>query len=238
MESKKPQIIKEKRLTQLRVKQTACEMWSLLRLFPLMIGAGVDEDYEMCKLLIDFTDIVKRLCAPKFTEDHLKILEHLITNFLKNYCCLFPEIALKPTAHFITHYPANIWEFGPLIKTLRFESKHSYFKNSITNTRNYMNVCKSMAIHHQMLMYLYNKEDSYFSSHDIMPVGCKEKSINEIPELYKDFLSPIIPHAAHSLLEAQGVTYNGNKFYSSGVVVVFVDDKNLEMGEIISVYHQ
>ena len=34
----KPQTVKKKPLNSLKVKQTACEMWTLLRLLPLMVG--------------------------------------------------------------------------------------------------------------------------------------------------------------------------------------------------------
>ena len=34
----KPQIVKKKLLNSLKVKQTACEMWTLLRLLPLIVG--------------------------------------------------------------------------------------------------------------------------------------------------------------------------------------------------------
>ena len=89
------------------------------------------------------------------------------------YCDQFPDSELKPKAHFITHYPMNIKQFGPLLKTLRFESKHGYFKNCIATSRNKLNVCKSMATRHQMLMYLHYKEELYFSS-ELKPTHAKE----------------------------------------------------------------
>ena len=35
------------------------------------------------------------------------------------------DVNRKPKAHFIRHYPEMIGPFGPLIKTVRFEVKHS-----------------------------------------------------------------------------------------------------------------
>ena len=40
---RKPQIIKTKPLNSLKVKQTACEMWTLIRVLPLMIGTLVPQ---------------------------------------------------------------------------------------------------------------------------------------------------------------------------------------------------
>ena len=38
---------------------------------------------------------------------------------------------MKPKAYFLIHYPEMIRRFGPLVKTLRFETKHQYFKSLI-----------------------------------------------------------------------------------------------------------
>ena len=50
--------------------------------------------------------------------------------------------------------------FGPLVKTLRFESKHSYFKSSLSGNNNRKNVWLSLAKRLQCyMMYLhYNKD--------------------------------------------------------------------------------
>ena len=39
-----------------------------------------------------------------------------------------PDVSMKSKGHFLQHYPAMIRKFGPLIKTLMFESKNGYFK--------------------------------------------------------------------------------------------------------------
>ena len=71
----KPQILKERPLTQLRFKQTACEMWNLLRLFPLLFGDKVDRGNCLWKCLLLFLGVVERLCASSFSETELCCLE-------------------------------------------------------------------------------------------------------------------------------------------------------------------
>ena len=44
---------------------------------------------------------------------------------------------------------------GPLVKTLRFESKHSFFKSALTSNKNGKNIFQSMAKKHQSWMYLH-----------------------------------------------------------------------------------
>ena len=48
----------------------------------------------------------------------------------------FPNVITKPKGHFLQHYPAVIRMFGPLIKTLRFESKNGYFKSTFQSNKN------------------------------------------------------------------------------------------------------
>ena len=147
---------------------------------------------------------------------------------------LFPESELKPKAHFITHYAMNIRRFGPLIKTLRFESKHSYFKSSIAASRNMVNICKSMAIHRQMLMYLHHKEDFYFSS-TIDSVGLKEISIESLSENFQALIRDKCCLLTNKLTEARGVIFNGQRYFSGGAVVLSHCD-TCEFGEIVTVF--
>ena len=59
----------------------------------------------------------------------------------------------------MAHYPGLILQFGPLIRvwTLRFESKHSYFKKCARNSQNFINICHTFAERHQLLQaYLSN----------------------------------------------------------------------------------
>ena len=63
----------------------------------------------------------------------------------------------------MAHYPGLIVQFGSLIRvwTLRFESKHSYFKNCVRKLRNFKNVCSTLADRHQLLQ-AYLSEGTFF----------------------------------------------------------------------------
>ena len=65
----------------------------------------------------------------------------------------FPHVIIKPKAHFIQHYVQMISRFGSLVKTLRFESKHSFFKSA--SNKNGKNIFQSMAGKHQFWMHLH-----------------------------------------------------------------------------------
>ena len=70
-------------------------------------------------------------------------------------------VTVKPKAHYLIHYPAQIRLCGAPIDhgTIRFERKHDYFKNVYNRSNNRINLAKSLAKHHQYLMYLHYKKD-------------------------------------------------------------------------------
>ena len=93
------------------------------------------------------------------THSDLVILEPEIKSFFSEFIDLFPEVNMKLKAHFLIQYPTMIKRFGSLVKTLRFESKHSYFKSSLSDNKNRKNVWLSLAKRHLYMIYLhYSKE--------------------------------------------------------------------------------
>jgi len=76
----------------------------------------------------------------------------LIEDYLERRHRLFPAVPLRPKHHFMTHYAQLTLLFGPLIKlwTMRFESKHQYFKRCIRSCRNFVNVGSMLANRHQL----------------------------------------------------------------------------------------
>ena len=67
---------------------------------------------------------------------------------------LFPTINLLPKHHYLEHYPELIRLFGPLVGhwTLRFEAKHSFFKQIMKHTSCFRNVPLSLAVKHQFMI--------------------------------------------------------------------------------------
>ena len=89
------------------------------------------------------------------THSDLVILEPEIKSFFSEFIDIFPEVNMKLKAHFLIQYPTMIKRFGSLVKTLRFESKHSYFKSSLSDNKNRKNVWLSLAKRHLYMIYLH-----------------------------------------------------------------------------------
>ena len=86
--------------------------------------------------------IRKTLCtAHSFNNEELSVLNYLIKECYGKHTVLFPETSFKAKDHFLKHYPQMIQKFGPLVKTLRFEAKHNYFKSVYCCANNRKNIC-------------------------------------------------------------------------------------------------
>lgn len=112
------------------IRGNAHENWALLRFLPFIIGPLVLEDDKACQILMALKYVVELLVAPTHTEEPIAYLE------CKRYQELFPHMHLLPKYHYLGPYPALIRKFGPLVSlwTMRFEAKHSYFKQTIRHS--------------------------------------------------------------------------------------------------------
>ena len=124
----------------------ATENRTLLNFLPLMIAERVAEDDPVWRLLLKLRDILLIALAPVVSDSDIDLLETLIEDHLNEFKTIFPNENLKPKHHFIQHYPQQMKAVGPLVLccTIRFESKHKYFKSIMQKTKNFKNVCKSL----------------------------------------------------------------------------------------------
>ncbi|KAJ8043354.1 hypothetical protein HOLleu_10405 [Holothuria leucospilota] len=104
-------------------------------------------------MLICLRRIVEIICAPQISHKMVAYLSFLLDEYIHLRTECFPDMPLRPKHHFVMHYPSLILAFGPLMKlcTLRFESKHSYFKNCLRCAKNFKNVTHTLSEQHQLL---------------------------------------------------------------------------------------
>ncbi|KAJ8050604.1 hypothetical protein HOLleu_03868 [Holothuria leucospilota] len=132
----------------------ASQNWCLLRLLPFLIGVKIP-NYEdpVWQLFLTLKNIVDIICAPQTSEDQIAVLQDLISEYLESRVDLFSKKHLRPKHHYLERYPWLTLQFGPLIWmwTLRFESKHSYFKRTLRYSGNFKNVGLTLSEKHQLL---------------------------------------------------------------------------------------
>lgn len=138
-----------------RLSGHAAQNWCFLRLLPLLVGDRIKNpcDNEIWQLILQLREIVKHVCAPAITAGQVAYLKVIIEEYIYYRKKLFPDHPLKPKHHYLCHYPELIIYFGPLIClwTLRFESKHTFFKQCARKLHNFKSLCKTLAERHQLL---------------------------------------------------------------------------------------
>ncbi|KAK3928349.1 Kelch repeat and BTB domain-containing protein 8 [Frankliniella fusca] len=129
------------------VKGHACETWTFVRLLPFMIEDLIqDKDDEYWKLYLLLKEVCEYVCAPQIKVQQVAHLDHLIQLYLCKVKEILPD-SLTPKSHFLRHYPTLILRYGPLIRlfTMRFESKHVFFKKVAKMCHNYTNITLTQA---------------------------------------------------------------------------------------------
>ena len=81
----KSQVIKTTSVANLKIKQTACEMWNLMRLFPIMVGSFVPPSDSAWLIYLQFLPIRERLYSPKFSQGDLEFLQSLMMSFFPSF---------------------------------------------------------------------------------------------------------------------------------------------------------
>ncbi|XP_064641941.1 uncharacterized protein LOC135496511 [Lineus longissimus] len=199
----------------------AAENWCLLRNLPLFLHLKVQNpEDETWKLILLLREIVELVCSPKIAEGQVAYLLVLIEEYLNERKNIFPDVKLRPKHHYLIHYPRLILQCGPLIRswTMRFESKHAYFKTHVRHCANFINLTKSLTTKHQLLQ-AYLRQGEYFC------LGVSAvSSIPFHPELYTPPLAAAVKkcgmHKESDLVHiSDKVTIDGTE-YCKGMYLV------------------
>lgn len=159
----RPHVIPSTFSTRGTIGGNATENWALLRLLPFIVGHLVPEGEFAWEILLDLKDIAELVVAPEHTDESIAYLESKITDHRQKYQELFPDVQLLPKHHYLEHYPELIRKFGPLeaLWTMRFEAKHSFFKQVARHTNCFKNIPLSLAAKHQLVISYHLSSSTY-----------------------------------------------------------------------------
>lgn len=140
------------------IGERAAQTWCLLRFLPLLLGDIVvnlsEKQKDKFKVITLLLSIMSIVFCPVNTYGMIFRLRELISThhylFQKEY-----NYNLTPKHHFLVHYPMIIQRSGPLsaLWCMRFESKHSYFKDLCNKLKNFKSLSKTLALRHQQYMW-------------------------------------------------------------------------------------
>ena len=212
----------------------AVQNWCFLRLLPLIIGDRIKDaaENQVWSLCLNLRNIVNLICSPKIDIAQVAELRVAIEEYIQDRCKLFPQDKLRPKHHYLVHYPELILQFGPLIRlwTLRFESKHTYFKQCARKLHNFKNLCSTLATRHQLLQ-------AYYSAGFLFPPTV---TVDNGIEFHADSYNFDIQQAVekwhflpHSTVASYKVTYKGTIYKKGFLVPIDQNEEGIVFGKIV-----
>lgn len=219
-----------------KLRGHAVQNWCFLRLLPLLVGGRIKDpcDNEVWQLILQLREIVELICAPVITEGQVAYLKVITEEYICNRKRLFPNDPLRPKHHYLGHYPDLIIHFGPLIRlwTLRFESKHTFFKQCARKLHNFKNLCKTLAERHQLLQ-------AYLSAGNLFPPLIQvEKGTDFYVDDYNDKIRASVASCqfeSQSAVACNNVTVKGTDYRKGMFILLGNSDEGLHMGKIMLV---
>lgn len=197
-------------------------MWLLLILpFAFLDGVSNEEkeDNNLWEMMLCLRRIMLILLSFKISVSQIEILNNLIIEYIYLRQKLFPDEIMKPKHHYLLHYAYLIKIFGPIrqLWTLRFESKHQYFKQVIKHSSCFKNILLSLATKHQLLNAFNLTQGNIFSDNVIMnDIGDKYDANNYSPLINEIINLNISPNK--EICISKDVTFHGIN-YKTGMIV-------------------
>jgi hypothetical protein len=217
-----------------KVSGHAVQIWILLRFMPLLIGHKIQDTTDsIWQLILLLREMVEFICAVTMSDERVALMKDRIEDYIKRRMMCFPQCKLKPKHHFILHYPELTLQCGPLIRlwTLRFESKHSYFKKCARSAQNFKNITKTLSEKHQLLQAFYST-GSLFGEHvevnGAVPFHANLCNKNVLDSIQN--CNELLDSSSKQVCESASVN---NILYDKGMhVFVCRDEDQLMSGEI------
>lgn len=210
----------------------AVQNWNFLRFFPVVFYDFRNCDKVGYKLIVLLHEIVELICAPKITIEQVAYLQNLIQEYLELRLDAFSHVPLRAKHHFMLHYPNLIIKFGPLIRlwTMRFESKHSYFKKCIHSSQNFINVTKTLSERHQLLQAYLGVGDLF---NDIIFESAVPFCIYLYNKQIQDSVLLTLKENHSKAYVSDRITFRGIIYKKGLHVTVSRKEKYLHFGEIL-----
>ncbi|XP_022164877.1 uncharacterized protein LOC111029935, partial [Myzus persicae] len=147
----KPSVLNIENIRKHIIRQSASEMMTLVRYFGLLIGDFIPRNDPVWYLYILLRQILDLITSSSLQKGSCELLQTLIAEHHDLYL-KYSNLYLKPKYHFMLHYHTLLNKFGPLVSlwSMRFEAKHRISKISANTSSNRRNICKTLAIKHQL----------------------------------------------------------------------------------------
>lgn len=135
------------------LRATASQTLLLIRIMPFILANKLPEDEEHWLCFLHLRKIIDNILCPISSESLCSSLKILINDHHRMFVKLYGPNAYFPKMHFMLHYPEQIRNIGPMIRTwtIRHEAKLNFFKKA-SHVANFKNIAFSLANRHQRWM--------------------------------------------------------------------------------------
>ena len=180
--------------------------------------------------------IIDILVCPVASADICGFLKVLITEHHDQFVTLYTEDAMIPKFHYLLHYPEQILQIGPMLRswTMRHEAKLNIFKRA-SRIGNFKNIALSLASRHQRLL-CYELSTGKLLQSPIECGPCPDPSLlGGEPEHLQESLRTAIPGLSNEIfltrptwVKKSELTYKQSNCY----VIIGSDELNSTFGRV------
>lgn len=146
---------------------------------------------------------------------------------------LFPHVNLRPKHHYLSHYAWQFAMFGPMLKvwTLRFESKHTFFKRVARVIRNFKNILLSLTMKHELLQCYLRSGADFRALVEVF--GASDLCLQTYAASIQNVIRSVCPNVS-DLQQCEIAIIKGTIYKKSDILVLDQDsyDCKLSLGRV------
>ena len=218
------------------LKNTASQMWCLLRVLPILVGDKVPRGDQHWELFILLRRIMDVAFAREVTQSMIAHLKLYIEDHHSLFKKLFPDRNLIPKHHFLVHYPQLIQEVGPLINCwcMRYEAKHAIGKSIANVVCNFKDISYTIAERNQIRQCHMHFTGGAFK--DTMVEHLKSLLVRDIEG--KDEVLHRFPELgeADEIQVTNRVSISGTEYRSGMILITGAEEYMPAFGQVKAVY--
>ncbi|KAE8738154.1 hypothetical protein FOCC_FOCC016374 [Frankliniella occidentalis] len=189
-----------------------------------LIDRVEDPSHEAWQMIVKLQEFMKLVCAHEISLDQTFRIDVLAEQYVNLRKSVIPQVTLKCKHHYILHYGELTRMYGPLQRwsTIRFESKHQYFKSASKHAPNFINPTMSFSYRHQYMQ-------AYLREGNLFPTAVSADSVTQYrSELYSAEVNRALEECGpfHSeTYVAVKSEYHGIK-YSLGEIIMLEENND------------
>ncbi|XP_034245521.1 uncharacterized protein LOC117647733 [Thrips palmi] len=209
-----------------KLKMSGSETYLFVKLFGILVGDKIDHDDEYWKLYLKLRELLDVCLSKSLSFSQGVSLRVLVDEFNSMYIQVTGD-TLKPKMHFLCHYGSTFEKSGPvsLTSTKRYESKHRALLIPAHATESRRDICKTVAIQHQLNMSFWLKSrPSILQITEFGPISEVYADDFENTEFVKSLPDSIHLSPTSSCASSSWVEFKGTKFKPGMILLLKIDE--------------